>query len=86
MTIAEILPALPRYSPCTIAAAYTDSQARRDESQELSQTRAECRLTACASAASPSRPSPPSAMVKADPFADNDTADGAEANRRIAFS
>ena len=54
--------------------------------QELSQTRADAVLTALRVRRIPIATFTAIGYGEADPIADNDTADGREANRRIAFS
>jgi OOP family OmpA-OmpF porin len=65
---------------------HTDSQGRESMNQELSQQRADA-----VRAALISRGTPPSQLVavgygETQPIADNDTAEGREANRRITFT
>ncbi len=67
-------------------AGYTDSQGGEEMNQELSQSRAEAVVAALRVRRIPIASFTAVGFGEADPIADNDTADGREANRRIAFS
>ena len=67
-------------------AGYTDSQGGEDMNLALSQTRAEAVLAALRIRRVPVATFTATGFGEADPIADNDTAEGREANRRIAFS
>ncbi|UTH47464.1 OmpA family protein [Loktanella salsilacus] len=82
--IAEILQRCPDIR--LQIAGYTDSQGGEEMNQELSQTRADAVLTALRVRRIPIATFTAIGYGEADPIADNDTADGREANRRIAFS
>ena len=66
-------------------AGYTDSQGREEMNQSLSQERASAVLNALRSRRVPVANFEAKGYGEADPIADNDTADGREANRRIEF-
>ncbi|RYH01628.1 OmpA family protein [Salipiger sp. IMCC34102] len=82
--IAEILQKCPDI-PLQIA-GYTDSQGRETMNQQLSQDRANAVLDALRVRRVPISAFTAEGFGEADPIADNDTADGREANRRIEFS
>ena len=82
--IAEILQRCPDI-PLQIA-GYTDSQGREEMNQQLSQDRANAVLDALRVRRVPISAFTAEGFGEADPIADNDTADGREANRRIEFS
>ncbi len=65
---------------------YTDSQGREEMNRELSQSRAEAVLTALLSRRIPVGNLSAVGYGEVDPVADNATAAGREANRRIEFS
>ena len=67
-------------------AGYTDSQGGEDMNLALSQSRAEAVLDALRIRRVPIGTFTATGFGEADPIADNDTAEGREANRRIAFS
>ncbi|MBB5722942.1 OOP family OmpA-OmpF porin [Loktanella ponticola] len=66
-------------------AGYTDSQGREEMNEQLSQDRASAVLNALRSRRVPVSSFEAKGYGEADPIADNDTADGREANRRIEF-
>ncbi|WP_394154616.1 OmpA family protein [Loktanella salsilacus] len=82
--IAEILQRCPDIR--LQIAGYTDSQGGEEMNQELSQTRADAVLNALRVRRIPIATFTAIGYGEADPIADNDTAEGREANRRIAFS
>ena len=65
---------------------YTDSQGREEMNQQLSQQRAEAVLAALLARRVPVGDLTAVGYGEANPIADNDTAAGREANRRIEFS
>ncbi|SEQ44131.1 OmpA-OmpF porin, OOP family [Loktanella sp. DSM 29012] len=65
---------------------YTDSQGGEEMNQQLSQQRAEAVLDALRLRRVPIGSFVAEGLGEANPIADNDTADGREANRRIEFS
>ena len=67
------------------SAGYTDSQGREEMNQQLSQRRAEAVLVALLMRRVPTGSFSAIGYGEVDPIADNDTADGREANRRIEF-
>lgn len=67
-------------------AGYTDSQGRESMNQQLSQQRAQAVLTALRVRRVPTSAFEAIGFGEADPIADNETAEGREANRRIEFS
>lgn len=67
-------------------AGYTDSQGREEMNQQLSQQRAEAVLAALLARRVPVGDLTAVGYGEANPIADNDTAEGREANRRIEFS
>ncbi|MBS1301022.1 OmpA family protein [Loktanella sp. SALINAS62] len=67
-------------------AGYTDSQGGEDMNQQLSQQRAEAVLDALRVRRIPISTFAADGLGEVDPIADNDTAEGREANRRIEFS
>ena len=82
--IAEVLQRCPDL-PLQIA-GYTDSQGGEEMNLDLSQTRADAVLAALRVRRVPVATFTAIGYGEADPIADNDTAEGREANRRIAFS
>lgn len=64
---------------------YTDSQGRESMNQALSQTRAQSVLTALQDRRILTKGFVALGLGESDPIADNDTAEGREANRRIEF-
>lgn len=82
--IAEILQRCPDIR--LQIAGYTDSQGGEEMNQNLSQTRADSILNALRIRRIPIATFTAIGFGEADPIADNDTADGRESNRRIAFS
>lgn len=82
--IAEILQRCP--DARIQIAGYTDSQGGEEMNQKLSQTRAEAVLDALRNRRVPIAAYVATGFGEAEPIADNDTADGREANRRIEFS
>lgn len=66
-------------------AGYTDSQGREEMNAQLSQERAGAVLDALRARRVPVSSFEAKGYGEADPIADNDTADGREANRRIEF-
>ncbi|QQA42537.1 OmpA family protein [Pelagovum pacificum] len=81
--IAEILRRCPDLR--VEVAGYTDSQGREEMNQELSQRRAEAVLAALRVRRVPVASFDAVGYGEVDPIADNDTAEGREANRRIEF-
>jgi OOP family OmpA-OmpF porin len=67
-------------------AGFTDSQGREEMNQQLSQQRAQAVLDALRLRRVPVSSFEAIGFGEADPIADNDTAEGREANRRIEFS
>ena len=67
-------------------AGYTDSQGGDEMNLSLSQSRADAVVAALRVRRVPIASFTAKGFGEADPIADNDTADGREANRRIAFS
>ncbi|MEJ6396857.1 OmpA family protein [Yoonia sp. 208BN28-4] len=67
-------------------AGYTDSQGREEMNQQLSRDRAQAVLDALRVRRVPVGTFEAVGFGEADPIADNETADGREANRRIEFS
>jgi len=67
-------------------AGYTDSQGREEMNQQLSQQRAQSVLDALRLRRVPVGAFEAIGFGEADPIADNETAEGREANRRIEFS
>jgi len=67
-------------------AGYTDSQGREEMNAQLSQQRAEAVLSALRQRRVPTSSFVAVGYGEADPIADNDTAEGREANRRIEFT
>ncbi len=67
-------------------AGYTDSQGSEDGNQRLSQQRADAVLDGLRVRRVPVANFRSVGYGEADPIADNETADGREANRRIEFS
>ena len=67
-------------------AGYTDSQGGEDMNLALSQSRADAVLDALRIRRIPIASFTATGFGEADPIADNETAEGREANRRIAFS
>ncbi|MBU2360020.1 MAG: OmpA family protein, partial [Alphaproteobacteria bacterium] len=82
--IAEILQRCPDIQ--MRIAGYTDSQGGEDMNQELSKNRADAVLNALRIRRVSVGTFNSVGYGEADPIADNDTAEGREANRRIAFS
>lgn len=81
--IAEILKKCPNLR--IRIAGYTDSQGGEEMNQQLSQKRAEAVLDALRVRRVPVSSFEALGLGEADPIATNDTEDGREANRRIAF-
>lgn len=67
-------------------AGYTDSQGREEMNQQLSQQRAQAVLDALRVRRVPVGTFEATGFGEADPIADNETAEGREANRRIEFN
>lgn len=82
--IAEILQRCP--DKRIEIAGYTDSQGSEDGNQRLSQQRADAVLDGLRVRRVPVSNFRATGYGEADPIADNDTAEGREANRRIEFS
>ena len=82
--IAEVLERCPDLE--LQVAGYTDSQGGEEMNLDLSQSRADAVLAALRIRRVPVATFTAIGYGEADPIADNDTAEGREANRRIAFS
>ena len=81
--IAEILGGCPELA--LEVAGHTDSQGRESMNLDLSRTRATAVVAALAERRAPAAGLRPVGYGEAHPVADNDTAEGREANRRIEF-
>ncbi|ARO13745.1 OmpA domain protein [Ketogulonicigenium robustum] len=83
--IADVLRGCPADLPILVA-GYTDSQGRDEMNLRLSQDRADAVLSALRMRRVPVSSFTATGFGEADPIASNDTEEGREANRRIAFS
>ena len=86
-TVAEIAEIVEGCPPLRLeVAGHTDSQGREEMNLDLSQRRAEAVVTALIERRATNADLFAQGYGETDPIADNDTADGREENRRIAFT